>query len=192
MASQRQTWTTPASSVPQARQPEGALHFSDAGEHSSAPAGPTPRQRVDRIERLLRNLEPIVQHIPNAGDCGGLCLIEGYAYGARNKGHDLGELGGLLRCWVLDHWCGAVVECSPGQVKRFATGRGNASKVQVASALASRYGVEFATDNEADAFGILQLGRCVVGQLEPETKAQRAVVADLRVAYEAELDEVSA
>lgn len=55
-------------------------------------------------------------------------IIEGYAYGAKGRGVvDLGENGGLLR-WKF--WYNQIPysEISPQELKKLATGKGNASK----------------------------------------------------------------
>jgi len=46
----------------------------------------------------------------------------------------------------------------------------------VVSSLARRYGIDFCTDDEADAFGLYRLGLCLSGQVEPDTKAQAQCV----------------
>lgn len=101
-----------------------------------------------------------------------LVLIEGYSYSSRGSSSiDLGELGMLIRSSLVNK-VGIMAEVSPNILKKFATGKGNANKVAVASALASKYDRTFDTDDQADAFGLSKLGRCVLGLDVPCNKTQ--------------------
>ena len=102
-----------------------------------------------------------------------LILIEGYAYGAKGSSVvTMGEFGGVLRYFLLQHGA-PVVEVPPTTLKKYITGRGNASKLEVTSKLSSKYQMVFKTDNHADAFGLAQMGRCVLGFLDMTNKAER-------------------
>jgi Holliday junction resolvasome RuvABC endonuclease subunit len=85
-----------------------------------------------------------------------LVLIEGYSYNSRNGGERLGELGGVIR---VDLWEAGIpyVEIEPARLKKYATGKGNASKDAVFGAAVHRAGREFATNDEADAWWLLQM-----------------------------------
>lgn len=172
----------------------GAVRLrEDHAEHAtkSPGKGASPRARVARAGKITSRLDAVMYAtggpLEGRANHEGLCLIEGYSHNSRQGAHFLGEFGGLVRSWLLDSWMGAVVEVAPKQLKKFAAGKGNASKALVTSALSKRYDREFATDNAADAFGLLMLGLCVVGAREPETKAQREVVDLVTAAYDAEL-----
>jgi len=93
----------------------------------------------------------------------GLVAIEGYAYGRANQAHQLGELGGVIRhlMWMYDV---PVVEVSPGQVKRYACGAGNAKKNEVLAAAIRRLGYEGADDNQADALWLRALVLDALGE----------------------------
>ncbi len=79
-----------------------------------------------------------------------LVVIEGYAYGRGHAAHQVGELGGLVRL-ALWHRLIPMVVIAPAKLKRYATGRGNASKDQVLGAAVHRFGREFTDNNQADA-----------------------------------------
>jgi len=93
----------------------------------------------------------------------GLVAIEGYAYGRANQAHQLGELGGVIRhlMWI---YAMPVVEVSPGQVKRYACGKGNAKKNEVLAAAIRRLGYEGADDNQADALWLRALVLDALGE----------------------------
>lgn len=91
---------------------------------------------------------------PNRPD---LVVLEGYAYGRVNKAHELGELGGVVR---LALWRAGIpfVVVPPSTLKKYATGKGNASKDQVLIAAVKRSGIEFNNNDEADAWWLRQIG----------------------------------
>lgn len=81
-----------------------------------------------------------------------LVAIEGYSYGSRNShAHALGELGGVIRLTLHDLHI-PYVEIVPSARAKYATGKGNASKDTVISAISSRTHHQFATSDEIDAW----------------------------------------
>ena len=85
-----------------------------------------------------------------------LVAIEGYAYGRPNQAAHLGELGGVIR---LTLWRAGIryVDVPPACVKKYATGRGNATKPDVRMAVFKRYGHDIADDNQCDAFVLMAM-----------------------------------
>lgn len=138
--------------------------------------GDSVAARIRRYRHIAdRAVLPLKQFAPE------YVFIEGYAFSKKgSSASKLIELGGIVRDRLSNY--AFIVEVAPSTVKKFATGKGTADKAAVASALANRYGLSFSTDNEADAFGLAQLGRVAVGYAEPETQFQRdsaEVVRDL-------------
>ncbi len=98
-----------------------------------------------------------------------LVVIEGPSYGSgtgdRQQGHH--ERAGLwwhttYRLWRVEIPFAVV---PPSVLKKYATGRGNASKQEVLLAAARRYpGVDIANDNEADAVVLLALALDHLGE----------------------------
>jgi Holliday junction resolvasome RuvABC endonuclease subunit len=93
-------------------------------------------------------------------------VVEGYSFASRNsQAHAIGELGGVVR---LTLWNLRIpyVEVPPTSRAKFATGRGNASKGEVVSAVSARTGLVFAgkgADDMVDAWVLEEMGRCVLG-----------------------------
>jgi Holliday junction resolvasome RuvABC endonuclease subunit len=86
-----------------------------------------------------------------------LVMLEGYSYASRHShAHALGELGGLIR-WSL--WKSHIpyVDIPPSTLKKFATGKGNASKDQMVAS-AARLGCPADNNNAVDAWWLRQLG----------------------------------
>lgn len=150
--------------------PEGMEQF----EYSTKTAG-NLRGRVDRVRHLADKAADLVKKQPTQ------VFLEGYSYGSRGKGVvSLGELGMILRDRVIDH-AELFVEVPPTVLKLFATGKGNASKVKVASSLSAKFNKVFSSDNEADAFGLSQIGLCALGLNSYKlTKPQQKAVDTLK------------
>jgi crossover junction endodeoxyribonuclease RuvC len=109
-----------------------------------------------------------------------LVVIEGYAFAKGNQAHQMGELGGLLRVMFHEmrlNW----IEVAPGQVKKFATGKGNADKRDMAVGVYKRWGREFTTGDEMDAFVLALIGQAYhQGLVDGLTAFQREVIDGIR------------
>lgn len=92
--------------------------------------------------------------------------IEGYSFASKNsQAHSIGELGGVIRyrLWGMHL---PVIEIPPTCRAKFATGRGNASKGEVISAISARTGIIFAGaggNDECDAWVIEEMLRYKLG-----------------------------
>ena len=80
---------------------------------------------------------------------------------ARNMEHGpairvSGEIQGQLKVWCEDHKLD-YRGYSPGEIKKFATGKGNAGKDQMLAAAKSRLDYQGHSHDEADAIWILKL-----------------------------------
>ena len=142
-----------------------------------------------RIDRYIGIVRQIVEDVRGCEI--GTCMIEGYSFGSPKAGGrgaiDRAELGGILRLKLLPH-CGEIIEVPPTTLKKFACGRGNADKSEVVSALARRFDRHFTTDDQADAFGLVEMALCFSGWREPVNKAQAEVIANMRKKILAEAD----
>lgn len=106
-----------------------------------------------------------------------LVLIEGYSYGSNPRSVHLGEFGGLLRQRLVERE--HVIEIPPKTLKKFTTGKGNASKIAMVAAIVKRWDVEFKTDDEYDAYALARLGLAVLG-VDKVLKIQQELVEGLR------------
>lgn len=104
-------------------------------------------------------------------------MIEGYSYASKGKPIVTGEFGGLLRHRLLSF---SLIEVAPRELKKWATGKGNANKTLVVVAMTRRYGVEYGTDDEYDAFALARMGAQYSGWEEPATAGQAAVIGKLK------------
>lgn len=109
----------------------------------------TPAEKVEGIRRLhlLRaRLIEVVQLVQPD-----MALIEGYSYASPQGAHQAGEWGGAARL-VLEDALVPWATVTPQNRAKFATGTAQAKKAAVVSAVASRTGLTFATDDDADAY----------------------------------------
>lgn len=94
-------------------------------------------------------------------------VIEGYAFGARNsQAHKIGELGGVIRLCLFEKNI-PYVEVPPTSRAKFATGRGNAAKTEVVSAVSARTGIIWTgkgADDMCDAWLLEEMGWTALGR----------------------------
>lgn len=125
------------------------------------------------VERLVYIREWVLHSATNAD----LVVLEGYAYGAArgNALTGLGELGGVVRVALLDAGhCWVVVP--PASLKRFACGKGNATKADMLAAAIRKLGYDGSDHNTADAMWLREMALAAY-DMAPASKAQREAVA---------------
>jgi crossover junction endodeoxyribonuclease RuvC len=115
-------------------------------------------QRLDELWTLIR--EHLVRaHRPSV-------VVEGYSYASRNsQAHSIGELGGVVRVELYRLGI-PYVEVAPTARAKFATGKGNAGKGEVLSAVSARTGIVWSgsgSDDMCDAWILQEMGFCALG-----------------------------
>lgn len=79
-----------------------------------------------------------------------LAVIEGYSYASRqSQSHSLGELGGVVRLALLEGKVKFFI-IPPTSRAKFATGKGNAGKPEVVSAISAKTGIVWSGGDGAD------------------------------------------
>lgn len=103
-----------------------------------------------------------------------LVAIEGYSYASRNsQAHSIGELGGVVRATLYANSI-PYIEIPPTCRAKFATGRGNASKNDVISAISAKTGIVWSgsgADDRCDAWILEQMVLAHMGISEYEWPA---------------------
>ena len=127
------------------------------------------------IPRLIYVRDYVKQVIEGAD----LAVIEGYAFSKGDFAHAKGELGGVLRLMVVDSGIN-LLEVTPNQLKKFATGEHNASKEKVAVGVYKRWGKEFKENDETDAYVLAEIGRAYLGLEDKLTAYQQEVIDALK------------
>ena len=107
--------------------------------------------RVDTIHARLSRIDEIVYRLTCLDDIG-LVVVEAPAYDSRRgKQHDRSGLWWAVVTGYANR-ATPVVEVTTGGIKRYATGKGNASKDAVLLAVARRFAhVDVTDNNQADA-----------------------------------------
>lgn len=92
-----------------------------------------------------------------------LAVLEGYSFGSKGRAlFGLGELGGVVRLELFRLGL-RFVEVPPAQLKKYATGKGNAGKDEMLAAAIRRFDFAGSDNNEADAFLLYCLAREALG-----------------------------
>lgn len=109
-----------------------------------------------------------------------ICCIESYAYSkSGTTAVMLAEFGGILRADLLGIAGVQTIEVGVNQVKLFACGKGNATKLDVATAVCRRTHLDFQSTDLYDAFSLAEIGGCLRG-LTAKFEYQRRVIEALR------------
>lgn len=111
--------------------------------HTPGPSKAVFEARVRIIRRYV--MREILAYKPT------LVAIEGAAYGRPNQAFALGELAGVIK-YSLHQTNQAFVLVAPTRLKKFATGKGNATKYEVVQAAYPYLGHREYSHDEADAF----------------------------------------
>lgn len=124
-----------------------------------------PQRLVYLRDQIIETLEHRSDYISPYN--GIIVIIEGYSFGSRNShAHALGELGGVVRT-ALYEASFPYVEVAPTVRAKFATGRGNAGKSEVVSAVSARTGLLWdgpGNEDRCDAWILQEIGYTFLGQ----------------------------
>ncbi len=145
-------------------------------------APPCSLSLLPRLKRYNKHAAAIIEAFSYMRPS--LIVIEGYSFGSSGRGTlSLAEFGGILRKELIDAGH-RVIEISPTSLKKYITGKGNSSKLEVVSALIRCTDAAYKTDDEYDALACWMIG-CAYLNLAPTTRAsQRDVLAQLKVEAE--------
>lgn len=122
------------------------------------------RSKHTGVERLNDICKEIAEFVSTIIDP--VVVIEGYSFGSRNsQSHSIGELGGTVKLTLWGMGIPFVI-VPPTARAKFATGKGNASKSEVVSAVSARTGIVWegaGADDKCDAWILEEIGRCYFG-----------------------------
>lgn len=122
-----------------------------------------------RLISIRNSIIELLEHIDNPCVC-----IEGYSFASRNsQAHSIGELGGVIRVALWERQI-PYIEIPPTSRAKFATGRGNAAKTEVMSAISARTGIVWSgkgADDKCDAWILEQMGKTKLGKPDYEWPA---------------------
>lgn len=108
-----------------------------------------------------------------------LVVIEGLSFASNMPSAQ--ERAGLFFLVARALWKAGIrmQAVAPTQVKKFVTGKGSAEKSLILREVFRRWNLIAEDDNQADAAVLVRIGLVLAGVTEPETDAQREVIAAL-------------
>jgi len=144
----------------------GVYIMDDAGNvieaREIAPKGKDPERMCRIVEDTLECL------LPND-----IVAIEGFGF-ASQTGFLLGGIGWGLRMEMFARKI-RYIEVAPAALKKYASGKGNTKKDELAVHIYKRWGFEHKSDNVRDAFVLAQIARSIrLGTFD--TKQQKEVL----------------
>lgn len=137
-------------------------------------AWPARHKRImSTVEHVDALIDEAIEHMDDLD----AIVIEGPSLGSRGAslfyaGELESQLMESLSKWTVKHF----LEVPPSNLKKFATGKGNANKPLVAAHVAKRWEHIFGDDNLTDAFVLCQIGRAVNQTLEALPKANASAL----------------
>ena len=107
-------------------------------------------------------------------------IMEGYSYGSRSRAHALGELGGVMKVAFDEAWIPFVI-VPPTSRAKFATGRGNAGKAEVISAVSFKTNRSWSgkgIEDRIDAWVLREMGLQRLGESQYTWAAENLKALD--------------
>lgn len=141
---------------------------------------------IDRVRLIYERIVCVAENLTDGEkwQAPDLIVIEGFSYGSKGRSvFDIAYLGWRIREeleWLKEQDNISWLEVPPSQLKKFATGQGNANKEIILQQVYKRWGVEFSDNNQADAYVLAQIGRAYLGETDDLTAFQQEVIANLK------------
>ena len=141
----------------------------------SKPSGDKPVEGVKRIQKIVEEIELIVGEFSPQ-----IATIEGLAFMARNTTAlvQLSALNYMTRAMLMNYHVPFVV-VAPTTLKKFVTGNGASKKDVMSIETLKRWGVTILNDNEADAYGLAQIGLALLGGNSKDINQKQQEVLNL-------------
>lgn len=134
------------------------------------------KRPIDEIKRMQDIVDQVMEIVTdNRPD---VVVIEGIAFMSRNSTAlaQLAALNYMIRAQLMMKGIGFLI-VAPTSLKKFITNKGNAQKDEVMLAIFKRYGVTITDNNEADAYGLAQLGLAIKDGERKITGIQKEVIS---------------
>lgn len=132
------------------------------------------------MDLIRREVAAFVAHANTCGDGPvAAAAMEGGSFRSVHRGFDLGAVFGVLQADLYALGLDPAV-VAPVLVKKFATGRAHAEKLDVVNAVKKLWQAAPADDNQADAIVLAQIARALFSPAPAYTRAQAEVLHTLR------------
>jgi crossover junction endodeoxyribonuclease RuvC len=119
---------------------------------------------VNRLIHIRKEIANYFARMALAGTVTHVC-IEGYSYGSQaSQAHKLGEVGGIVKLGVsaLRGLAAYPTIIPPQKLKKYALGDGSAKKEKMILGVYKKWGVEYKTNDEVDAYALARLAQALV------------------------------
>jgi len=127
------------------------------------------------IERLAYSSEIIISSLASTS----IVFMEGYSYGSFNT-EILAQLGGIIKVGVWQRTGIAPIIVSPNTLKKFILGSGKGQgKEDIKLGAYKKWGIEYKTSDEIDAYALARLGLQTIGEEKPEFEYERECIKAL-------------
>jgi Holliday junction resolvasome RuvABC endonuclease subunit len=128
-------------------------------------------KKMRGMERLAYVRDQVAHHLDASG--ADTVIYENYSFGSKGRSvFDIGELGGVLKTLCYEKGL-RIVLVPPATLKLFTAGKGTADKDMMAAAILERWGLDFPTNDEADAFALYQLGEVLFNKRKQRGLSQK-------------------
>lgn len=119
-------------------------------------------RKKDDPERMIELTKEIMSYIEDED----IIYIEGFSYGSRGRGVSFQfGFGYSVRTALMKDGIEYTI-VAPGQLKKFATGKGNTSKDNMILPIYRRWGYESKSDNIRDAYVLARIAEAVHKDVE--------------------------
>lgn len=139
------------------------------------------RDIISRAEYIAESILKLIEKTVKTSET--LCIIEGYGFAAKGRVFDLAEVGGIVKKTLTNSKCPYIV-ITPGQLKKYATGIGNANKEQVRTGIIMNWNTYIENNNVCDAYVLARIGRAFIGQDVNLSNYQKDIIKDLHKKYD--------
>lgn len=107
----------------------------------------------------------------------GAVVMEGYAPSSKFNRETMGELGGVVKLVLAEIMPMERLHiATPSALKKFVTGSGSAAKDNMLLQVYKKWGVEYKSNDLADAYGLMQIARAITGSRATALKYEQEVV----------------
>jgi Holliday junction resolvasome RuvABC endonuclease subunit len=106
------------------------------------------------LDRMIEIRDHVVTSVPADIE---LVVIEALAYDGHDRNREQAQLTGMIRAALFDRGWGFYA-IPPNTLKKYATGNGHATKIEVVQAAEKRLGYEGHSPDEADALWLRAIG----------------------------------
>ena len=146
--------------------------FHRLGNYESGAILTEKLRGMERLDYILAQIAGLVHE-------GDFVVLENNAFNAvGNARSQLAELNGIVKFWLWRRKI-AYALVAPTTLKKFMLGSGKGEKSLILREVYKAYGLDAATDDEADACVLAHMGAWLVGREAPANEAQRQALSTL-------------